>query len=289
MKHFISRFDNFARSQSSRAVLALCLIAAISAACRLGNYLPSGNSSVSNVALANVNNRTANQTISATPNSGAGAGFCQIAYFPIGDNLNHKYRVNYQSGGIAPREYTESFKNIAADSFTLHLQFSDVQVDNNWRCMADGLLATQFDDNSVKTSNGVDAKIETTRSEGITLPPDSRWRAGEKWTTDYDIKETINMPNSSMRPSGDGNVKLAGEIIGEESVTVPAGTFQAMKLRIIQKINITIKINGAVMPVPQIPFETTAWYAKNVGMVKSVTTSGGATVATTELSSIGDR
>ena len=288
MKQFISRFDNFARSQSSLAILALCLIAAISAACRLGNYFPSGNPSVSNVAPANVNNGTANQMTSATSNSAA-AGFCQLAYFPIGDNLNHKYRITYQSGGLAPHEYTESFRNIADDSFTLHLQFSDVQVDNNWRCTKEGLLATQFNDNSVKTNNGVDAKIETIRSEGITLPPDSRWRAGEQWTTDYDVKETMNLPNSAMHPTGEGNIKLAGEIVGEESVTVPAGTFQAMKLRIIQKINLTMKINGAAMTVPQIPFETTAWYAKNIGMVKSVSTSNGSTVGTTELLSTSER
>ena len=278
MKQFFSRFSNFAKSQSTAYALSLCFIISFSLACRLGNYIPAGDTSPSNV--AKTNNSAASQT---TSNSGAASGFCQLTYFPTGADIKHKYRVSYQSGGLAPREYTESFKNLAADSFTMHLQFSNVEVDNNWRCTADGLLATQFDNNSVKTNNGVDAKIETVRSEGITLPPDARWRAGEKWTTDYDVKETINTPNSSMRPTGDGNVKLAGEMIGEESVTVPAGTFQAMKLRIIQKINITLKINDATMPVPQIPFETTAWYAKSVGMIKSVSTSNGSIVGTTEL------
>lgn len=278
MKRFPLWFDNFAKSQSIAVVLALYLVVSFSSACRLGDYLP-GNTSTSNTASTNASDLAAKQS---TSNNGA-QGFCQLAYFPTGADIKRKYQITYQSGGLSPRQYTESFKHIGADSFVTHWQFADVQVDNNWRCTADGLLATQFDNNSVKTNNGVDAKIETIRSEGITLPPDSRWRTGEKWTADYDIKETINLPNSSMRPSGDGNVKLAGEIIGEESVTVPAGEFQATKLRIRQKFNLTIKINGATMPVPQIPFETTAWYAEGVGMVKSVTTSNGATVATTEL------
>lgn len=257
----------------------LLLVLQFSSGCK-----SAGDTSISNAAnssTANVAGSEAKVSDSVSKNT-----LCANAYNPIGAFLQRKYRITYANNSMPTQEYTESFSDLKADTFVVKSKFSNIETNINWRCTADGLLATQFDNNSMTTNSGVTAKVETVKSEGVSLPGESRWHTGEKWNVDYVIKETIQMPNSQMRPEGDGTVKGDGEILGEEQVTVPAGTYQATKTRFTYKFDVTVKTSGMTIPVPQISLETTAWFVKDVGMVKSITASNGKLAATTELLSI---
>ena len=76
------------------------------------------------------------------------------------------------------------------------------------------------------------------------------------------IRETVKNPNGQAMGEGNGTVNQDLEIIGTEQLTVPAGTFQTIKVSV----------------------EATTWFAKNIGMVKSETKGMGMPgVAVTEL------
>lgn len=92
-----------------------------------------------------------------------------------------------------------------------------------------------------------------------------------------------------MHGDAAGAIDGAGEILGEEKVNVPAGSFQAMKLRTVMRMNMTVKVGGMNMPMPNQRMETTAWFVKGVGKVKSVNSLGSTVVGTTELLSTNAR
>lgn len=221
------------------------------------------------------------------------SGLCRNAYNPISANVERKYRVT--ANGLPTSEMTETYRSIAADSFVVHADYardnqSQVKTDLKWICTAQGLTPSEFDANTLQTKNGVSGKYETLKVSGVTIPAEARWRTGEKWNATYDVKYTMQIPNSQVRADASGNIVGDGEIIGEESVTVPAGTFKAFKVRTVTKMNMTVKVSGATMPMPnQMSLETMTWFAKGVGKVKSVSSLNGASVGSTELLSTNAR
>ena len=189
---------------------------------------------------------------------------------------------------MSPKEYTQTYTDIGADEFVERNKFSDVQNALNYQCAADGLRGLQFDNGSnvLSTNNGVRGKLETVKSEGLNFPTESGWRVGEKWTANYTVHSDMQMGGGASG-SADATIEGKSEIVGEESVTVAAGTFQAFKVQTKTVFRYTsVKVNGASVPMNQtININTNAWHAKNVGMVKSVMT-GTVGGATTELLSI---
>ena len=64
------------------------------------------------------------------------------------------------------------------------------------------------------------------------------------------------------------------KVLGKESVTTPAGTWECFKISSKSKINMKMGIN-----IPM-NFETTEWYAPGFGIVKSENSKGGGTEIT---------
>jgi hypothetical protein len=60
-------------------------------------------------------------------------------------------------------------------------------------------------------------------------------------------------------------------VAGKESITVAAGTFDAVRVDCQTAMNITITMNGAPISSP-FTFTATSWYAENVGLIKTVST-----------------
>lgn len=210
-------------------------------------------------------------------------GNCNNPYYPVGENIQRKYHIDYATGPVPDQDYTEKFSDFNGDAFAVKNEFKEVTSTVNWRCTSDGLLAVQYG-NSIDMKSG-SAKIDTVKSSGITFPNESRWKQGEKWTADYQITETINDAKVSQVGSGEGTVNQTSEITGTEEITVPAGKFQTFKVKNQTTLNLTVKVKGASFPTKTV-LETTAWFAKDVGIVKSQTNLGGITTATTELLSI---
>lgn len=208
---------------------------------------------------------------------------CNNPYYPVGENIQRKYHIDYAAGPVPDQDYTEKFTDFNGDTFSVKNEFKEVTSTVNWRCANDGLLAIQYG-NSIDMKNA-SAKIETVKSSGVTFPNESHWKQGEKWTADYQISEKINDAKGAQIGSGEGTVNQTSEITGTEEITVPAGTFQAFKVKNQTTLNLTVKVKGASIPTKTV-LETTAWFAKDVGIVKSQTNLGGITTATTELLSI---
>jgi hypothetical protein len=244
--------------------------------CSLSKFVPASNGSTSNTTTSDKKTSDTSAPI---------ATLCNNGYYPVGPSVVRKYHVSYPKGMLSDREYTESFSDFAGDTFTVNTDFGTVNAHVHWRCTPDGLLATQYNNSIDLMKSGASAKVDTVDSSGVTFPPQDRWQTGEKWQAEYHVVETLNGPDGKSMGGGDGTVKQDGEIVGSESVIVPAGSFETMKVQIKTDLDITIKMKGMSIPM-KVPFETTAWFAKDTGMVKAVTKLGQGGNTTTELTSI---
>jgi len=257
---------------TSLAVFAIMIFVALG--CNLSKFTGSGNSSNSGP-----DDNKPGTTSASTSDQ------CRNAYYPVGPSVVRKYHVTYARGMVSDREYTETFSDFSGDTFTVNTDFGTVNAHVHWRCTGDGLLATQYNNSIDLMKSGASAKVDTVDSSGVTFPQEGRWQTGEKWEAAYHVIETLNGPDGKQIGGGDGTVKQDAEIVGSESVTVPAGTFDTMKAVIRTELEITINVKGISSPV-KVPFETTGWFAKDIGLVKAVTKMGLGGDATTELKSV---
>lgn len=252
----------------SLTVFAIIIFVALG--CNLSRFTRSGNSANSGP---------------AEDKPGSASAQCDNPYYPVGPSISRKYHVSYPKGMLSDRDYTESFSDFSGDTFTVNTDFGNVAAHIKWRCTADGLLATQYNNSIEMKSTGHSVSVDTIDSKGVTFPNADKWQTGEKWNAEYHISETVNTGGKSIVASK-GTVDQDGEVLGTEQVTVPAGTFQAVKIKISSHMDLTMNVTGAKgMPI-NIKLETTAWMAKDTGMVKSVTKLGGSGETTSELTSI---
>lgn len=199
--------------------------------------------------------------LSASPSAPVSA-ICSNPYYPVSPTLKREYRSTYADVRLNTT-YTESFTNIAPDSITFNFNFSNgSSMTNGFKCTADGLASVEFA--QITTPNNT-VKFQTLSASGVTIPVPDKWVKGFKWTSSYQVEGKL--------PGGEakGSINIANEILGEETVVVPAGTFVAYKVEsnIAQKMMaslgegkpLSVPIDGAI--------KVTNWYAKDVGMVKT--------------------
>lgn len=102
--------------------------------------------------------------------------------------------------------------------------------------------------------------VTVIKTSGVFLPaeltPGLRW----SWT------QAIDSPISTMEVAG------SGEVIGAEQVTVPAGTFAAVRVR-SETRNHVIGKTGGIPPIDHVQRDE-SWYVRGLGLVKNVTQLG---------------
>jgi hypothetical protein len=212
------------------------------------------------------------------------SGVCANDYYPVSATLKREYRVSYEGNALAPATYSESLLDITADSFKVKTTFEGgTGVTHGWKCSGDGLAALEYANVNFANQNqsNMQLDVKTISAKGVFIPSEGNWKVGYKWSNEYDVAGT--MKGTGAMPSGDmkSNVTLEHEIIGEESVTVAAGTFNTFKVKskITQK-GIMQMTTGPVTSVPlNVSFDLIMYQAKGVGLVKSVIEKA----ATTEL------
>ena len=193
---------------------------------------------------------------------------CSNPYYPVSASAQWQYRST--TGGLAPATYTQTVTAITSNSFTEHREFAALKTDNVWNCAADGSLSsTQVGNLSANTGQ---FQLQTTKNTGMTIPAAKDWKVGASWSNSYEVKGTILMRGVSANATG--SVELSFSVVAQESVTVPAGTYDAMKVASTSTMKLRVNANGVELPVDVVA-TSTQWYAQNVGMVKTQTSTQG--------------
>jgi hypothetical protein len=189
----------------------------------------------------------------------APSGACDHPYFPVGSNSRWSYRVQ----GAVASDFIETHMPTSPTGFTVRMAFPDVSVDNEWRCGPDGLTALQA--SRVSTAQ-TQLRFVSTSVTGVTFPPADRWTPGSSWTTAYEVEGD---PSAIGGNPARGRITVTSTVAGEESVSVPASSYTAMKISQHTTLDLSVTVRDFSAPI-SISFEATSWFARGVGMVKTV-------------------
>ena len=105
---------------------------------------------------------------------------------------------------------------------------------------------------------------------GVTIP--ATLNAGDSWTQTTTLEGTEDIKGTPV-PAKNQFVNTC-KAIGVESVTVEAGTFDAMRLECQTVYHITITMQSNPIQTT-VTINVTNWSAKNTGLVKTVNTGEG--------------
>jgi hypothetical protein len=184
-------------------------------------------------------------------------GICENDYFPVKVGATWTSNANISAGNFTR---VTTISDVGTNNFQTHTSLTDslgkqISITESWKCTTQGLvqlggpLAT-----SIQSTFG-SASTKTISTTGVTLP--AHIDAGDSWSQTTQIDFTI--PNISIT----GTLIYDFQAVGFEQVTVPAGTFNAMKVRVTARSE-SIKSG--------LPINITAngfyWFASGVGRVK---------------------
>ena len=214
----------------------------------------------------------------ANNSSSSPSGTCANPYLPVFTGATWNYKL---TGNISDT-MTRSIVSVEANGFTDQDVFgTGVSRQGKWKCENGSLTALDPSNGgsaSVNTEK-VSVDFQTTELSGVTLP--AKVNAGDTWTQTTTL-EGIETINGTQIPAKNHFVNTC-TAIGVESVTVESGTFDALKVECKTDMAITITMQDNPIQT-NLTINATNWYAKNIGLVKTVS-SGEKFNSTLELTS----
>ena len=212
-----------------------------------------------------------------------GAALCANAYYPVRQGATW----TYQSTGGPAGEYgfTDTITSVRDDGFTLSTQIGDLTRTQEWTCKPEGLVALQLGGApaAMLNSQNIQLNLDAKDSTGITFP--SQMNAGDGWQQTVNVEGDVSMGNDGGKATGTAQMDF--NALGTESVSVPAGTFEAMKVKVDTTLNVDVAYGALSMPVT-FSGTYTYWFVQDVGWVKASGTGnlfGASFSETTELQS----
>jgi len=207
-----------------------------------------------------------------------GTGLCANAYYPVREGATW----SYQGTSTAAEDYAfnNTITSVRSDGFTVTVEFdNNLTLTQEWACTSDGILALDMGGGSAGTlrTDNVNLVVDTKNASGITYP--NEIMSGDTWEHTLDFTGTMDISGTPAEASG--NTIYDYTAIEVESVTVPAGTFDALKVQVVTTINIKAVFQGTEVPVT-VTSTATNWYAQGVGWVKTVSSTDMAGIAATD-------
>lgn len=174
------------------------------------------------------------ETPSTTENS-----LCDNPYYPVRQGATWTYKSTGSPAGEF--SFTDTITSARSDGFTLTSQFGDLTRTQEWACEDIGLVALQLGGAPAVTltAQGVQLDLQINNVSGVTFPKEII--AGNQWQHNLDFEGQVEMAGQSGNAQGTAVTRFTA--IGSESVTVPAGTFEAMKIQVEPTLDINVGSN----------------------------------------------
>jgi hypothetical protein len=187
---------------------------------------------------------------------------CPNPFFPLEDGLKLTYRagsseLTISTQGVAPTP--EGLKGLLA------VDLKGRRGETEAFCTSEGVRTGLGGlEGTLLSASGM--KVEVVSAEGVAVPPAARMVPGSSWKNSLSVK--MQPPESSKMPAGmiiATTFDKEATVLGEEDVTVGAGTFKALKVK-----NVTTA--RASRPGAQgRKIDSFIWFAPGVGIIKITT------------------
>jgi hypothetical protein len=174
----------------------------------------------------------------------------------------------YQSTDSPADDYrfTDTITSVRNDGFTLTTEYEKFKHTQEWACLPEGLLALQLGGPVVAElqSQSIHLDLEVKNVSGITFPHDIE--AGDTWQHNLEFEGDMDIAGEEGTASGTAQANFSA--LGMESVSVPAGDFDAMKIQVDSLVDLNVTYEGLTVPVA---YTATYiyWFAPDVGWVKA--------------------
>jgi len=235
-----------------RVTLTLLLVALLVQACNAGLPQP-----------PNTQTLEPAPTQTARPQDGE-QGLCSNPLYPVKTGATWTYNSTGSLSGDF--SFTDTITALREDGFTLSSQINGVTLTQEWVCKPEGLASLTFGGGAAGGISTSGAKMDLTTSnvQGVILP--KTISAGDQWPYSLDFEGDIEL--TGMTAETQGTAGFTFNALGEESVTVPAGTFNALKIHVDLRLDMEITYSGFTAPAV-ITIPSDVWYAPGVGWVKA--------------------
>jgi len=190
---------------------------------------------------------------------------CANEYFPVRNNATWNYSSTGSPSG--PYQFTNTVTNVRADGFTLNYQFGTLTHTQEWACTSEGLIAQQLGPSNATSILAFQkfVNLQATNVSGVVIPPSIV--TGAEWSHAADIQGIQNLPGGATASM---TARLAASYTAgnKETITVPAGTFEAIAVEVSTVIDFTVVTPSNTVNL-SVDSTYTLWYAPGVGLVKS--------------------
>lgn len=190
---------------------------------------------------------------------------CKNEYFPLKEKAKYTYSSTGSTSG--PYRFVKSIRNIKTDEFAIRTKLKGRNIIQKWSCKPEGLVPSQLGINDVTSILAFEkfTDLTATNITGFVLPPVIS--SGAEWNYALDIqgKETVTEATPGAMTGHVAMNYIAGK---EESVTVPAGTFDAIAIEVRTVIHFKV-VTGDNLDKLSVASTYTVWYAPGIGWVKS--------------------
>jgi hypothetical protein len=184
------------------------------------------------------------------PSNQGSANLCDNPYLPVVEGATWSYNLTTSSGS---KISTDTITDVGNDAFLVETNQASLNFVVTWSCTPEGLNWLQSDGGMFSAVFQSGGTVETLSSSGVFLP--ANVQPGDTWTT----TEEIHVVGLGLDETF--TVTAAFNAVGMETVTVPAGTFNALR------IDITMSNSSQTLPVT---LEGSSWVVEGIGQVKNV-------------------
>lgn len=185
---------------------------------------------------------------------------CDNQYFPSSSGDTWEYSGNNTAIGDYSR--TDTVTQSGANAFNVSTNIAGVTYGVNYACSTEGLKASdpvQQYAGALLSSPDSPVSVKLTSNTGLSLP--ATITAGDTW------QQIANFEASSPDLNLNGRFVFNYSAAGLESVTVPFGTFNALR------VDATIRIEVSGFRILAGTYNTSTWMVSDIGVVKSEGTS----------------
>jgi hypothetical protein len=181
---------------------------------------------------------------------------CANPYFP--SQLGNSWQYSGSNSALGTYNRTDSVSQSGADSFTVNSTLAGVSYDVNYGCSAAGITASdpvQQYAGALLSGPNAPLSVNLSAVSGITLP--AKINPGDTW------QQTANFSASSPQLNASGTIVIDYTAVGYENVTVPSGTYKALR------VDATIRILVTPLKIEAGSYTASTWLVQDIGLVKS--------------------
>jgi hypothetical protein len=191
---------------------------------------------------------------------------CNNTWLPVTSNATWSYHVT--NGPTGDFDYSTQILDLVPDAFNEMSIIGSVAQTIGWQCTPAGLVVLKpvTGPSASVLSPVTFADFTTTGMSGVTIP--NVISPGDQWTQIFNLHGEHTNADGSVSTS-DGTYTNHFTATGVENVTVPNGTFLAMRIDIVANLDITAVVSNVPVPV-HTSVTATTWYASGIGMVKTI-------------------